>query len=87
MLSILRPVVNFYNRGIMMKNKLLIDEQLKEKLDAYAQLLEKKPVTIIKEALENYFQQADKRILEKNMQEKDPDTDIGFDEFWDDVDI
>ena len=64
-----------------------IDEKLVEKIEAYAQLLEKKPETIVKEAFESYFAQADKMILEKSMQEKDPDTDIGFDEFWDDFDI
>jgi predicted transcriptional regulator len=58
-----------------------------EKLQAYAELLNKEPNTIINEALEDYFTQADKAILEKSMQEKDPDTDIGFDEFWDDVDF
>ena len=70
-----------------MSDRLSLDEQMLEKLEAYAQILEKKPETIVKEALENYFQQADKMILEKSMQEKDPDTDIGFDEFWDDFDI
>jgi len=70
-----------------MNEKISLDEQVLEKLEAYAQILEKKPDTIVKEALESYFAQADKMILEKSMQEKDPDTDIGFDEFWDDVDF
>lgn len=71
----------------MMNKRLIIDEKIAEKLDAYAQILEKTADTVVREALESYFIQADKMILEKSMQEKDPDTDIGFDEFWDDVDI
>ena len=71
----------------MNDSKLSLDTELSEKLEAFSQILEKKPQTIIKEALENYFQAAEKMILEKSMAEKDPDTDIGFDEFWDDVDI
>ena len=67
--------------------KLSLDPQRGEKLQAYAELLDKSPSTILKEALDNYFQQADKMILEKSMKEKDPDTDIGFDEFWEDLDF
>jgi len=70
-----------------MSHKLSIDDKMAEKLEAYGEILEKKTETIVKEALESYFAQADKMILEKSMEEKDPDTDIGFDEFWDDVDI
>ena len=70
-----------------MSDTLTLDKQTAEKLEAYAQILEKKTETVVKEALESYFAQADKMILEKSMTEKDPDTDIGFDEFWDDVDI
>ena len=68
-------------------SKLSLGTELSEKLEAFSQILEKKPQTIIKEALEDYFQAAEKMILEKSMTDKDPDTDIGFDEFWDDVDI
>lgn len=71
----------------MSEQNIIIDEKIQEKIEAYAQLLEKKPETLVKEAFETYFLQADKMILEKRMEEKDPDTDIGFDEFWDDVDI
>jgi len=70
-----------------MSDTFSLDKQTAEKLEAYAQILEKKTETVVKEALESYFAQADKMILEKSMTEKDPDTDIGFDEFWDDVDI
>lgn len=70
-----------------MNDKLSLDKQTAEKLVAYAQILEKSPQMVLKEALESYFAQADKMILEKNMQEKDPDTDIGFDEFWGDVEF
>lgn len=70
-----------------MSDKLTLDKQTAEKLQAYAQILEKSPQMIVNEALQSYFAQTDKMILEKSMQERDPDTDIGFDEFWDDVDI
>ncbi|MDF1880018.1 hypothetical protein JHD50_01670 [Sulfurimonas sp. MAG313] len=66
---------------------LTLNEELSEKLEAFSQILEKKPMTIVNEALESYFKQAEKMILEKSMSEKDPDTDISFDEFWDGVDV
>lgn len=68
-------------------SELKLSAAVMEKLQAYAELLGKDPNTILREALENYFLEADKRILEKSMQEKDPDTDISFDEFWDDVEF
>ncbi len=67
--------------------QLTLNEQTANKLQAYAELLEKSPSSILNEALENYFLEADKAIVEKSMHQQDPDTDISFDEFWDDVDI
>ncbi len=67
--------------------QLTLNEQTANKLQAYAELLEKSPSSILNEALENYFLEADKVIVEKSMHQQDPDTDISFDEFWDDVDI
>jgi len=67
--------------------KFELSAEMMEKLEAYGALLEKDSSTMLNEALNQYFADEEKRLLEQRMNEKDPDTDIGFDEFWADVDI
>jgi hypothetical protein len=67
--------------------KFSLSQAMLEKIEAFSEILDKKPNTILNEALEGYFKEAEKMIMEKSMAEKDPDTDIGFDEFWGDVDF
>jgi len=42
---------------------------------------------MMNEALEDYFQQAQKNLLEKNLNDQNALTNLDFEEFWDDVDI
>ncbi len=65
----------------------VLDAETVEKLAAYGELLEKDASTMINEALQLYFAAEEKRLLEKKLAEKDPMTDLSFDEFWDDVDL
>lgn len=58
------------------------DAQTAEKLAAFGELLKKDAATMINEALERYFE-----AKEEEMAQKDPMTDLSFDEFWDDVDF
>ena len=55
----------------------------KENLEAFKNLLNKDKNTMINEALELYFEEAAKKI----QAEKDSQTNLSFDEFWNDVDI
>ncbi len=41
----------------------------------------------INEALEQYFDNESKKLLEKNQEDHNSMTNLDFDEFWDDVDI
>ena len=65
-----------------MKNIELTDENL-QNLEAFKSLLNKDEITIINEALELYF----KDEAEKLQALKDSQTNLSYDEFWDDVDI
>lgn len=67
--------------------KFELSIEMMDKIEAYGELLEKDASTMLEEALSQYFMDEEKRLLEKRLSEKDPDTDIGFDEFWDGVDI
>ena len=65
-----------------MKNIELTDVN-RENLEAFKALLNKDEKTIINEALELYFTEEAEKIQAK----KDSQTNLSFDEFWDDVDI
>jgi tRNA A37 N6-isopentenylltransferase MiaA len=58
-----------------------------ENLDTYSQILKKDYSTILNEALEQYFINEEKKLLEKNIADENAMTNLDFDEFWDDVDI
>ncbi len=65
----------------------VLDAATAEKLSLFGGLLEKDASTMLREALQDYFIKEEKRLLEKKLAEKDPMTDLGFDEFWDGVDL
>ena len=65
-----------------MKNIELTDANIKN-IEVFKTLLNKDKNTMINEALELYFTEE----AEKIEAEKDSQTNLSFDEFWDDVDI
>ncbi len=54
-----------------------------ENLEAFKTLINKDENTMINEALELYFTQEAEKLQDKNSSQ----TNLSFDEFWDDVDI
>jgi len=58
-----------------------------EQLKLYSELLKKDINTILDEALEEYFVQKEKELLEKNLENENMLTNLNYDEFWDGVDL
>lgn len=58
-----------------------------ENLENFGTILKKDTSTIINEALEKYFLEAEKQLLEKNIADENTMTSLDFNEFWDDVEI
>ena len=58
-----------------------------ENLKIFSQLLKKDTNLILEEALTQYFENEQKKILEKNQEDSNMMTNLDFDEFWDGVDI
>jgi hypothetical protein len=56
-------------------------------LENFSELLKKDYNVILNEALEQYFINEEKKLLEKNIDGENAMTNLDFDEFWDDVDI
>lgn len=58
-----------------------------ENLDNFSQILKKEPSQMINEALEIYFENEQKKLLEKNLEDENAMTNLDYDEFWDGVDL
>ena len=68
------------------RNFTLTNDNL-ENLESFSQILKKDFSTMMNEALEDYFQNAQKKLLEKKLSDENSQTNLDFNEFWDDVDI
>ena len=58
-----------------------------DNLHLFSEMLNKDINTMLEEALEQYFDNEQKKMLEKNISDESAMTNLDFDEFWDDVDI
>jgi predicted transcriptional regulator len=58
-----------------------------ENINAFAQILKKDPNTMLEEALEQYFQSEQQKLIEKNQDDENAMTNLDYDEFWDGVDL
>jgi len=67
--------------------QITINEYNMQNLEAFSELKKKDISTLINEALEAYFVNEEKKLLEKNLADENAMTNLDFDEFWDDVEI
>ena len=67
--------------------QITINEYNMQNLEAFSELKKKDMSTLINEALEAYFINEEKKLLEKNLADENAMTNLDFDEFWDDVEI
>ena len=58
-----------------------------ENLQAFSEILKKDVNTILEEALEQYFQSEQQKLLEKNQDDENAMTNLDYDEFWDGLDL
>ncbi len=67
--------------------QITINKYNMQNLQAFSELKKKDISTLINEALEAYFVNEEKKLLEKNLADENAMTNLDFDEFWDDVEI
>lgn len=67
--------------------KIEFKQSTVENLQLFSQMLKKDINTILEEALEQYFDHEQKRLMEKNIHDENAMTSFDFDEFWDDIDL
>ena len=67
--------------------KIEFKQSTVENLQLFSQMLNKDINTMLEEALEQYFDSEQNRLMEKNINDESAMTNLDFDEFWDDVDL
>ena len=58
-----------------------------QSLEEFSKLLNKDINIILEEALESYFQEVQKKLIEKNQNDENAMTNLDYDEFWNGVDL
>ena len=66
---------------------IIINQDNVENLENFSEILKKDKNAIINKALELFFQDEQKKLLEKDIADQNALTNLDFNEFWDDVDI
>ncbi len=67
--------------------KIEFKQNTVENLQAFSEILKKDINTMLEEALEQYFESEQQKLMEKNQNDESAMTNLDFNEFWDDVDI
>ncbi|MCF6207366.1 MAG: hypothetical protein L3J47_10815 [Sulfurovum sp.] len=58
-----------------------------DNLQAFSELLNKDINTMLEEALQRYFEEEQRKLIEKGIEEDASMTNLDYDEFWDGLDI
>ncbi|PHS38707.1 MAG: hypothetical protein COB07_07730 [Sulfurovum sp.] len=67
--------------------KIEFKQSTVENLQLFSKMLKKDINLMLEEALEQYFDSEQKKLMEKNINDENAMTNLDFDEFWDDVDL
>jgi hypothetical protein len=67
--------------------KLELKQTTVENLKSFSEILNKDINIMLEEALEEYFESQQQKLMEKNLFDENAMTNLDFDEFWDDLDI
>ena len=67
--------------------KITINDYNMQNLQTFSEVKKKDISFLINEALEQYFENEQRKLLEKNLENENAMTNLDFDEFWDDVEL
>lgn len=76
-----------YNSFMEQNIKIEFKQSTVENLQLFSKMLKKDINLMLEEALEQYFDSEQKKLMEKNINDENAMTNLDFDEFWDDVDL
>jgi len=64
-----------------------LDKKIEEKIELLAELLKRRPEQVIDEALDLYLKVEREKQLEVELSEHKKETNLSYEEFWDDIDF
>ena len=64
-----------------------LEAKMIDRIEAMSQLLKKSPERVLEEALDLYLKQERDKQLEIELEEHKKETDLSYNEFWDDLDF
>ena len=64
-----------------------LDAKMIEKIEVLSELLKKSPEKVLDEALDLYLKVEREKQLEVELDEHKKETNLSYDEFWDDLDF
>ncbi|WP_415406107.1 hypothetical protein ACLHDG_10095 [Sulfurovum sp. CS9] len=67
--------------------KIEFKQSTVDDLIAFSEILKKDINVMIEEALEQYFESEQQKLIEKNMNDENAMTNLDYDEFWDGLDL
>jgi hypothetical protein len=67
--------------------KIELKHSTVENLQSFSEILDKDINQMLEEALEEYFESQQQKLMEKNLFDENSMTNLDYDEFWDDLDI
>jgi len=67
--------------------KIEFKQSTVENLELFSTMLKKDVNVILEEALEQYFDSEQKKLMEKNINDENAMTNLDYNEFWDDMDL
>lgn len=67
--------------------KIELKQTTVENLQAFSEILKKDINTILEEALEQYFESEQQKLMEKSRDDENAMTNLDYDEFWDGLDL
>jgi hypothetical protein len=67
--------------------EIALKQNTVDSLLAFSEILKKDVNTILEEALEQYFETEQQKLMEKNREDENAMTNLDYDEFWEGVDI
>ncbi|MCW8894593.1 MAG: hypothetical protein OQK48_02525 [Sulfurimonas sp.] len=71
----------------MQKRNFTLSSDNLENLENFSEILKKDFSTIMNEALEEYFEKEQKKLLEKNLENENAMTNLTYEDFWDGIDL
>jgi tRNA A37 N6-isopentenylltransferase MiaA len=67
--------------------EIALKQNTVDSLLAFSEILKKDVNTMLEEALEQYFEAEQQKLMEKNREDENAMTNLDYDEFWEGVDI